>query len=298
MLLTIIYGIAIIFTLTADWPTDGGSDLAHGHMRKLYREVEKKQKPLRNNLHSTYTKRETAAASPVPPPAPRSLPRCPPLTTLPPHQRQKNVRQVMTLTGIGDLILHKGALLIQPQQLFITAPWQKDIPPAALLVSGGSLDVRGGGAKISSTRANAPGLEVSVGLPDAFGGSGGPSEEGFHSQGGDASFSYSGVALSVNVKETAEHGTRSPDRFRLLELSVGGGEEDEGIAGGDAKVILSVRGDGRMLMAGGGGIVLGEGNLEVSQGDATFQVSARGGGMQAFQINVADLPNETELMSG
>ena len=38
--------------------------------------------------------------------------------------------------------------------------------------------------------------------------------------------------------------------------------------------MLSVRGDGQVTMAGGGGLVLEEGDLVVSSGDAKFQVRA------------------------
>lgn len=233
----------------------------------------------------------------------------------------------MTLTGTGDLILHEGALHIQPPPTHgpssssshpsTTSPrrahatlWGDETPPRALGVSGGSLEVTGGGAEISSTRVNAPALSISVGLPPAtittttssVGGSGGDGGTGedaaFLSPGSgttgdfEASFSYSGVALSVNVREARDG--RSPDRFRLLELSVGGGGGEEGVVegaadagggggrvggggsggGGEAFSVLSVRGDGRISMAGGGGVVLEEGDLTVSRGDAKFKVRA------------------------
>lgn len=71
--------------------------------------------------------------------------------------------------------------------------------------------------------------------------------------------------------------------FQLLELSVGGkgtggernegGNEDEGEDGSSEKmVVLSVRGDGRVSINGGGGVTVKDGDLEVSQGDATFKV--------------------------
>lgn len=75
--------------------------------------------------------------------------------------------------------------------------------------------------------------------------------------------------------------------FHLLELSVGGkgtgsagiegGNEDEGEdRGSQTKVLLSVRGDGRVSMDGGGGLIVKNGDLEVSQGDAIFKVHRRG----------------------
>lgn len=71
--------------------------------------------------------------------------------------------------------------------------------------------------------------------------------------------------------------------FQLLELSVGGkGTSSSGIEGGNKDededgnsenmVLLSVRGDGRVSIDGGGGVVVKDGDLEVSQGDATFKV--------------------------
>lgn len=56
-----------------------------------------------------------------------------------------------------------------------------------------------------------------------------------------------------------------------------GGNMDEG-EGGDGQnfVLLSVRGDGRVSIDGGGGVVVKDGDLEVSQGDATFKVLRRG----------------------
>ena len=69
--------------------------------------------------------------------------------------------------------------------------------------------------------------------------------------------------------------------FHLLELSVGGkeigghegGNMDEGEGGGGQKVVLlSVRRDGRVSIDGGGGVVVKDGDLEVSNGDATFKV--------------------------
>lgn len=125
----------------------------------------------------------------------------------------------------------------------------------------------GGGAEISSTRADAPALAVSVGVHDN------ESEDGFAV--GQA-FSYSGVAFAVNVRE--EIPTLS-DRFRLFELALGGndvaegGEGDEELEAGREKVVLlSVRGDGKVSLAGGGGVVLEEGDLEVSGGNASFKV--------------------------
>lgn len=73
--------------------------------------------------------------------------------------------------------------------------------------------------------------------------------------------------------------------FRLLELSVGGqgggitanqnggsGDEGEEKDGSQEAVLLSVRGDGRVSMTGGGGVILKQGDLEVSRGDAAFKV--------------------------
>lgn len=71
--------------------------------------------------------------------------------------------------------------------------------------------------------------------------------------------------------------------FQLLELSVGDqgtggtrtdGGNDDGGDGGDSQsmVLLSVRGDGRVSIDGGGGVIVKDGDLEVSQGDATFKV--------------------------
>lgn len=89
----------------------------------------------------------------------------------------------------------------------------------------------------------------------------------------DADWSYTGAALTVDVKEPAS------DNFRLLELSAlrsKSSVDEAHTEGGDqhTKVdsIFAVRGDGRVSMSGGGGVFLEEGNLEVSQGDATFKV--------------------------
>lgn len=71
--------------------------------------------------------------------------------------------------------------------------------------------------------------------------------------------------------------------FQLLELSVGGkgtgsagiegGNQDEGEDGdSENMVLLSVRGDGRVFIDGGGGVIVKDGDLEVAQGDATFKV--------------------------
>lgn len=75
--------------------------------------------------------------------------------------------------------------------------------------------------------------------------------------------------------------------FHLLELSVGGkGTGSAGIDGGNMgdveggdtqnMVLLSVRGDGRVSIDGGGGVVVKDGDLEVSQGDASFKVLRAG----------------------
>lgn len=177
--------------------------------------------------------------------------------------------QVLTLRGTGDLVLHEGALHIQPpvpgpsQNAF----WHKNAPPEALTVSRGSLAVYGGGAEISSTRANAPALAVSVGAHDN------ESEDGFAMR---QAFSYSGVAFAVNVREETP---MLSNRFRLFELALEGsgvaeGEQgEEGLeADPERVVLLSVRGDGKVSLAGGGGVVLGEGDLEVSRGNASFKV--------------------------
>ncbi|CBJ33559.1 conserved unknown protein [Ectocarpus siliculosus] len=198
---------------------------------------------------------------------------------------------VMTLTGAGDLVLHEGSLHIQPPASIYpgydpagtgtTFPaeehpqWNTKRPPKALTVSGGSLNVRGGGAEVLSTRENAPGLLVSVGPFDwddleEEGGNG-----AFHGNGTDRrdeeqAFSYAGAALAVNVRESGP-GTGAKS-FRLLELSVGGeGASEEENSGGQKQVLLSVGGDGRVLMTGGGGVLLEEGDLEVSGGGATFK---------------------------
>lgn len=128
----------------------------------------------------------------------------------------------MTLTGTGDLILHEGALHVQPppsiyqsSQAGSTTPlststaWGTSHPPKALTVSGGSLDVRGGGAAVRSTRANSPALLVSVGRLDR-GFKGGKGDDtprsndidGLGGVGEEPSFAYTGVALAVNVRES------------------------------------------------------------------------------------------------
>ncbi|CAM9167242.1 unnamed protein product [Ectocarpus sp. 12 AP-2014] len=198
---------------------------------------------------------------------------------------------VMTLTGAGDLVLHEGSLHIQPPASIYPGydpagtgttllanehpQWNTKRPPKALTVSGGSLNVLGGGAEVLSTRENAPGLLVSVGPSDWDD----HEEEGgiraFHGNGTDRrdeeqAFSYAGAALAVNVRESGPG--MGAESFRLLELSVGGeGGSEEENSGGQKQVLLSVGGDGRMLMAGGGGVLLEEGDLEVSGGGATFK---------------------------
>lgn len=198
--------------------------------------------------------------------------------------------QMMTLRGTGDLILHRGGLHIQPSEGPKSTPWHDQTPPAALAVSGGSLGVSGGGAEISSSRTNAPVLALSAGLHGKRGMM--TSTRGKVPKGQDTPFLYSGVALTVNVRETANGSKKTTisDRFRLLELSVGGGgkEEDDGGEGGGEEgreegvegdgekiVLMSVRGDGRISMSGGGGVVLEEGGLEVTRGNATFKVRTK-----------------------
>lgn len=134
--------------------------------------------------------------------------------------------QALTLTGKGDLILHEGALHIQPPPSIYplsragsaTPPptgtaWGTAHPPRALTVSGGSLDVSGGGAAVRSTRANSPALLVSVGLLDQdFEGEKGDDVlpgngvDGMGGVGEESGFAYSGVALAVNVRETSQGG--------------------------------------------------------------------------------------------
>lgn len=137
----------------------------------------------------------------------------------------------MTLTGEGDLVLHEGSLHIQPPPFIYPGPgageestrplptntlWRNAHPPKkALTVSGGSLDVRGEGAAIRSTRTNSPALSVSVGLmDDAFEGNGDNGLFGRNDTDGQGekeaggTFSYSGVALAVNVRETGREGER------------------------------------------------------------------------------------------
>lgn len=139
--------------------------------------------------------------------------------------------QVMTLTGEGDLVLHEGAFHIQPPPFIFPgsgggvgstrpglSPWRNAHPPKALTVSGGSLDVRGAGAAIRSTRANSPALSVSVGLMgDDFDGEG---DDGLFRRNGtngqeenneEGDFSFSGVALAVNVRETGPEGESRRD---------------------------------------------------------------------------------------
>lgn len=201
----------------------------------------------------------------------------------------------MTLAGTGDLTLHKGSLFIKGHQRpgsSQNAPWKTKKPPTALEVLGGSLGVLGGGAEIRSSRSNAPALAISVEVDEVM----------FHKKYGEGSdarirrtreqgaqLTFTGAAaLSVNVRDEASIGegvSSERSRFRLLELSVGGEKKnDEGeFEGGDTAkgvtqepmVLMSVRGDGEVFMGGGGGMVLGEGDLEVSQGDASFQVLAR-----------------------
>lgn len=125
----------------------------------------------------------------------------------------------MTLTGTGDLVLHEGALHIKPPPFIYpgsgigegsTRPppgsnhWGTVNPPKALTVSGGLLDVRGAGAQVQSTRANSPALLVSVGpLDQGLDGEG----EGGVGEGAEA-FSYSGVAMAVNVRDVGNRGKR------------------------------------------------------------------------------------------
>ena len=193
-----------------------------------------------------------------------------------------NNPKVMTLSGTGDLTLHKGGLSVQGQLTpgsTRDGAWNAEPPPRAVQVLGGSLGVLGGGAEIFSSRANTPALAISVGLDDALDAkSGGEGAEDPLGRRRKHEFSFSGAALSVNVREpsSAEEVLPVRDRFRLLELSVGGKRKDEeGREGGfeeDADVLMSVRGDGRVLMRGGGGVVVGEGSLDVSQGNANVKV--------------------------
>lgn len=81
---------------------------------------------------------------------------------------------------------------------------------------------------------------------------------------------------------------RGSDEFQLLELSTmadqfgtavvhgdknAGAEEDPSSLVMTKRRVLSVRGDGRITMSGGGGVFLEEGDLQVSRGDATFKVT-------------------------
>lgn len=198
----------------------------------------------------------------------------------------QHLLQVMTLTGTGDLILHQGSLRIQPpapgsSSALQNAAWMNKTPPEAVVISGGSLGVVGGGAHISSTRTKSSALAISVG-PETGERDQSPTIEE------DGIFRYVGVALSVNVKETSSHDTgemnattpaEAHDSFSLMELSVGGADESR--SGGDLqgwqearekKVLMSVRGDGRVMMAGGGGVLLSAGDLEVSKGDVLIKV--------------------------
>ncbi len=85
------------------------------------------------------------------------------------------------------------------------------------------------------------------------------------------------LSLPFAAVLAAEEGLQS---FHLLELSVGemaaGSPEDERSIGGgdgdDPRVLMSVRGDGRVSLAGGGGVIVKEGDLEVSGGGAKFEV--------------------------
>lgn len=170
----------------------------------------------------------------------------------------------MTLTGTGDLVLHEGALFVHSSSTESSDDaWMKQSPPEALVVSGGSLGVRGGRVEVFSNYADVSALAVSVG--------GWVNESDFDGHGAlprtpEGSLSYTGSALAVNVKQP------SSDRFRLLELSTGRNEGSEDASGDNVKSVFSVRGDGRVSMAGGGGIVLEEGDLELLRGDAAFKV--------------------------
>eukprot|EP00903_Cladosiphon_okamuranus_P017553 g16167.t1 len=207
---------------------------------------------------------------------------------------------VLTLTGTGDLILQEGTLHIQPPPSLYplsragsetpsptSTTWGTSNPPKALTVSGGSLDVNGGGAAVRSTRGSSPALLVSVGLLDQ-GSEGDKGDDVLHGNGVDgmgdddeeAGFSFSDVALAVNVRESSLGA--GAQGFHLLELSVGGkGTGSTGIDGGNMgdvedggsenMVLLSVRGDGRVSIDGGGGVLVKDGDLEVSQGEATFK---------------------------
>lgn len=166
----------------------------------------------------------------------------------------------MTLTGTGDLILHEGSLFVKSSAA--DGPpggvWDQSAPADALVVSGGSLGVHGGGAGISYNRANGSALLVTVGArmddvePDGSGALWPADRKDY--------VPYTGIALAVNVPEAAS------ERFRLLELSAGRSDS----AG--AESVFSVRGDGRVSLSGGGGVLLEEGDLEVSKGRAVFKV--------------------------
>lgn len=333
-----------------------------------------------------------------PPPPPSCSP-----TVAPPYDHAYPTFKVMTLTGNGDLILHQGSLLIKSPRAGIPTKnvgWRTETPPEALVVSGGSLGVAGGSAKITSSRSNAPALAVTVegkanrdslrpysdactmgtnsivpvktldvavllwnardrntggyaclncwavdhvlertGWSDGGGvliggwfsrdragvnleffknshigigaqvpphcnipprqpslrrnifslniaggwgdGTESPYKTGFLAQ--EALPRYSGAAVDVTVLQPGS------DQFRLLELSTlvveefGSAAEVHGHDTGQdtaaammamtmRRNVLSVQGDGRISMAGGGGVVLEEGDLEVSQGDAKFKV--------------------------
>lgn len=107
-----------------------------------------------------------------------------------------------------------------------------------------------------------------------------------------AQLSFTGAAaLSVNVRDgvsVVEGASSKRGRFRLLELSVGGEKENEKGVAQEQKVLMSVRGDGEVFMGGGGGMVLGEGDLEVAQGDASFQVLARPEGYTLRHVPVSN----------
>lgn len=139
----------------------------------------------------------------------------------------------MTLTGAGDLVLHEGSLHIQPPASIYPGydpagtgttftskehpQWNTQRPPKALTVSGGSLNVHGGGAEVLSTRGNAPGLLVSVGPFDWDDLEGEVGDGTFHGNGTDRgdeeqAFSYAGAALAVNVRESGPGEDRRKDR--------------------------------------------------------------------------------------